>query len=161
MCAALLALAWAAPATAQDWIRTVEDWSAFQFVEAGRRVCYASTTPIDMEPKNVTRGEVSMQVTHDGRDGSRGVVSIFAGYTFAESSTAVAAVGPAEFRMFTDGSAAWNPTPEQDRAMVEAMISGTRMTVSGLSDRGTDTRDNYSLLGFTAVHGAIDEACGD
>ena len=72
----------------------------------------------------------------------------------------VAAVGPDEFRMFTDADAAWNRSPENDADMVTKMIAGSSLTVLGESSRGTETRDIYSLLGFTAAHEAIDEACG-
>ena len=34
------------------------------------------------------------------------------------------------------------------------------MTVEGESADGRQTSDVYSLLGFTAAHEAIDEACG-
>ena len=147
------------PAAAQEWIGTFEDWAAFQYVENGTRVCYVSSTPLDMEPKNVRRGDVYIQVTHDLRAKTRDVVSIIAGYTYAEGNAVVAAVGPAEFRLFTAQDSAWNPTPDQDREMVQTMIAGSRLTVRGTSSRGTETVDIYSLLGFTAAHKAMDEAC--
>ena len=146
------------PAAAQEWIGTFEDWSVFQYVD-GARVCYLSSTPLDMEPKNVRRGDVYIQVIHDAHAATRDVVSIIAGYTHAENSTVLAAIGPTEFRMFTEQDSAWNPTPNQDRAMVQAMIAGSRLTVRGSSNRGTETVDIYSLLGFTAAHETIDDAC--
>ncbi|MDA0653906.1 MAG: invasion associated locus B family protein [Proteobacteria bacterium] len=159
--AALAFLCAAGPAAAQDTrLGLFDDWNAFEFTEGGKKVCYMSSTPLDMEPKNVNRGDVYIQVTHDNRDGSRNVVSIIAGYTYAEGKAVVAAVGPDEFRMFTAADAAWNLTPEDDAAMVAKMIAGSRLTVLGESSRGTQTRDIYSLLGFTAAHKAIDEACG-
>lgn len=160
--AAFAAVLWAAPAAAQDLhLGFFDDWNAFEFVEGGEKICYMSSTPLDMEPKDVRRGDVYVQVTHDNRAGTRDVVTIIAGYTFAEGKAVAAAVGPAEFRLFTDADAAWNPTPEQDGTMVRAMIAGSRLTVLGESNRGTDTRDIYSLLGFTAAHNAINEACGE
>ena len=40
------------------------------------------------------------------------------------------------------------------------MQAAARMTVEGTSERGTLTRDEYSLLGFTAALAAAAEACG-
>ena len=158
--AAFAAVLWVAPAVAQDqWIATFEDWSAFEFTEAGKKVCYMSSSPLDMEPKGVRRGDVYVNVTHDNRAGTRNVVSTIAGYTLAEGKAVVAEGGQAEFRMFAATDAAWNLTSEQDDAMVQAMIVGSRLTVLGESDRGTETRDIYSLLGFTAAYEAISEAC--
>lgn len=149
------------PAAAQDWFGTFDDWSAFQYAEGGGKVCYVSSTPLDMSPKNVRRGDVFMQVVHNTGDDSRNVVSIIAGYAYEESSVTVANIGGAEFRLFTDGDAAWNPTTDQDGDMIAAMIRGSRLVVTGVSARGTQTTDVYSLLGFTAAHKAISEACGE
>ena len=43
--------------------------------------------------------------------------------------------------------------------MVKAMRAAKEMEVRGVSKRGTNTRDTYSLFGFTAAHKAIGEAC--
>ena len=154
------AVVWMASAVAQDqWIGTFEDWSAFEFTEAGKKVCYMSSSPLDMEPKGVRRGDVYINVTHDNRVGARNVVGITAGYTLAEGKAVVAEVGQAEFRMFAATDTAWNLTSEQDDAMVQTMIVGSRLTVLGESNRGTETRDMYSLLGFTAAYKAISDAC--
>jgi len=40
------------------------------------------------------------------------------------------------------------------------MIRGAEMVIAGESSRGTQTTDTYSLLGFTAAHEAMNEACG-
>ena len=48
---------------------------------------------------------------------------------------------------------------ETERAIVAAMKSGKTMSVKGISQRGTETADTYSLAGFTAALGAIDSAC--
>jgi len=40
------------------------------------------------------------------------------------------------------------------------MRRGGTLVVKGTSSRGTDTTDRYSLMGFTAAHNAISQACG-
>jgi hypothetical protein len=39
------------------------------------------------------------------------------------------------------------------------MKAGTRMIVTGISDKGSKTTDTYSLSGFTAALNAIGRAC--
>ena len=143
-----------------ELLGTFEDWSAFHYSQGGARVCYIASTPLDMAPKNVRRGDVYMLVTHDIAAGTRDVVSLVAGYTFEDASVTVADIDGTEYRLFTDNDAAWNRTPEQDSDMVQAMIRGSRLVVRGVSNRGTPTTDVYSLLGFTAAHAAITQACG-
>ena len=151
---------WGLPAAAQDWIGTFEDWNAFEYAEGGGKVCYISSTPLDMTPKNVTRGDVFMQVVNNTDDGSKNVVNIVAGYTFQDNSVTTATINNVDFRMFTAGDGAWNSSSEKDNEMVQAMIRGAELVVAGQSSRGTNTTDTYSLLGFTAAHQAMTEACG-
>ena len=151
---------WGLPAAAQDWIGTFEDWNAFEYAEGGGKVCYIASTPLDMTPKNVTRGDVFMQVVNNTDDGSKNVVNIVAGYTFQDNSVTTATINNVDFRMFTAGDGAWNSSSEKDNEMVQAMIRGAELVVAGQSSRGTNTTDTYSLLGFTAAHQAMTEACG-
>ena len=45
------------------------------------------------------------------------------------------------------------------RAVQQAMRSGAKMIVTGVSSRGTKTIDTYSLSGISAAHKAIGTAC--
>ncbi|MBM3507760.1 MAG: hypothetical protein FJX64_08615 [Alphaproteobacteria bacterium] len=169
--AALAVLLAAPPAAAQEWIGTFGDWNAFRTTVDGRLVCYMSSTPLDMEPKSVRRGSVYVRVTRDGD--RRDVVSVLPGYTIEPEGIAVVTVDATEFRMRVAppsspaapaganavASAAFNPTPAQDQAMVRAMIAGTRMVVKATAGRGPATTDTYSLTGFTAAHNAMGLTC--
>ena len=55
---------------------------------------------------------------------------------------------------------AWSNTPADDAKLVEAMRKGGKLTVKGVSSRGTETVDQFSLSGFTAAMKAISDACG-
>jgi len=157
--AVILAI-WALPAAAQEWIGTFEDWNAFEYAEGGGKVCYISSTPLDMSPKNVVRGDVFMQVVNNTDDDTKNVVNIAAGYIYQDNGVVVATINAVEFRMFTAGDGAWNISTDNDNEMVNAMIRGAEMVIAGESSRGTQTTDTYSLLGFTAAHEAMNEACG-
>ena len=61
--------------------------------------------------------------------------------------------------LFTQGDTAWTMGEADDAALVAAMKAGVDMVVRGKSERGTDTKDTYSLLGFTAAYDAIGQAC--
>ncbi len=55
--------------------------------------------------------------------------------------------------MFLNASApdtAW-VVHEQQPALIDAMKKGTKLTVTGISSRGTTVVDTYSLLGITAA----------
>ena len=115
---------------------------------------------LDIEPKNVIRGQIYTLVTHRPGDKVSDEVSILVGYPFKNASTVKVTIRGKEFTLFTDADSAWNYDTRGDRNMVEAMVNGDNMIIEGTSERGTHTRDRYSLYGFTAAHKAISKACG-
>ena len=151
----------AGPAMAQDveFLGTFRDWHAFQFTENGNKVCYMASKPTRHEENNRPRGDIFLLVTHRPAENSRDVINVVAGYTYAPGSEVSAQIGDDSFSLFTNADKAWARDPATDQALVAAMRAGSTMTVRGASDRGTQTVDTYSLLGFTAAHNAIDQAC--
>lgn len=158
--AALAAAALAAAAGAQDTqvLGRFQDWYATTYVEDGARTCYATSEPTQSEGNYTRRGPAYVHVTLGA--GGGGVVSIEAGYPYREASEAEAQIGTETFRLFTDGETAWTFDADDDRAMIAAMRRGARMIVKGVSQRGTETTDTYSLLGLTKAMEALAEACG-
>ena len=144
------------PASAQQWIGTYNDWNVFQRNE-GARVCYMSSTPIDMEPKSVRRSDVYVRVTHGAQ--GRDTVEIIPGYGLDAQGTAVVTVDATEFRLRSIGTGAVPTDAAQDAALVKAMMVGSRMAVRVNSGRGSATVDTYSLTGFTAAHGSMSASC--
>jgi hypothetical protein len=64
-------------------------------------------------------------------------------------------VGGTQFTLFTEGEWAWPASPEEDARIVTALQAGSQAVLTGVSGRGTQTQDTFSLLGFTA---AVEEA---
>lgn len=148
-------------ARAQDveYLGSNRDWHAFQYMENGNPVCYIASKPTSEEGNYTSRGDVFLLVTHRPGENSTNVVSILTGYTYESGSEVEVTIGNRTFSLFTDQDTAW-ATDEDDQALIEAMKAGTDMVVRGTSSRGTLTTDTYSLLGFTASHEQINQACG-
>ena len=146
-------------AAAPKQLGNYKKWTAYTMTDQTGRVCYMFSNPTDMLPKGVNRGEVFFLVTH--RPGADVVneISIQTGYTFRKDSTVDAAIGSTKYDMFTELDGAWLRTAEEERKMIESMKKGSTMKVSGFSNRGTNTKDTYSLSGFTAAYNAISRAC--
>ena len=53
----------------------------------------------------------------------------------------------------------WPEDEEIDDLLIKGMKRGTTMIVKGISSRGTNTTDTYSLRGFTASYKAISKIC--
>ncbi len=156
---ALLAAAPAPAAAAVDELGKFQDWTAYQTSQGGKRICYMAAAPKKDEGKYSKRGDILTMVTHRPASKSFNVISIHAGYKYKKGSTAEVAIGGASFTLFTNAETAWAIDSADDNALVKNMRAGSKMIVRGKSWRGTDTKDTYSLLGFTAALRSINKAC--
>jgi hypothetical protein len=152
----------ASSAAAQDIKRLgkFDHWRAFTYVENGNRVCYMASEPVKEEGDYDRRGDVYAMVTHQPARGSQDVVSFVIGYPFKDQSRVTVNIdGSKKFTLFTHEDTAWAADKKTDNALVRAMIRGREMVVQGVSNKGTETTDTYSLFGFTDAHNTIDDAC--
>ena len=99
-------------------------------------------------------------VTHRPSESRVDEVSIQAGYTYQENAAVEISVGRMKVKLFTQGESAWAVNKETDQKLVQAMIRGSTMVVRGISARGNETTDTYSLSGFTKAYQTIKKACG-
>ena len=136
------------------------DWIAYRYVQDGTNVCYLASQPKEATGNYTERGEIWMLVTHRAPGDGAAVVSIFAGYKYKEGSAVKVKIGETTFELFTQNDTAWTNTVEDDARLVEAMKKGHSMVVSGVSWRGTETTDTYSLTGFTKSYAEVRKACG-
>ena len=155
LCVAALALPPSA-ALAQEstnLVATMTDWSVF--TEESPKECWGVSKPKetvnsrDGQPVSVRRGDILLFVTF--RPGKPGEISFTGGYPFAGGSTVEVAVDGNAFQLFTDGEWAWPGSAEDDAKLLAALKAGTNATLTARSGKGTETKDTFSLRGFTAA----------
>ncbi len=140
-------------------IGSFADWQALTFEEEGKSGCYAIAEPTRKEGNYTSRGDVYALVTHRPADARLNVFTIIVGYTYQAGSEATAEIGNEKFSLFTQEGMAW-AADDDDVKIVDALKRGAGMVVRGVSSRGTETTDTYSLTGFTKAYNAIGQACG-
>ncbi|MEM9524451.1 MAG: invasion associated locus B family protein [Pseudomonadota bacterium] len=141
-------------------------WSVF--VEDEPTECWIVSAPTetvntrDGRVVAVRRGDIAMFVSYRPDTGVEGEVSFKGGYPFAEGSIVTVQISGTSFEMFTSpkDETAWPPTPADDARLTTAMKRGAEAIVTGRSGRGTNTRDTFSLLGFTAALEEAEKRCG-
>jgi hypothetical protein len=145
-------------------VATETDWSVFEADDP--KECWAVTIPKetvntrDGQPVSVRRGDIYLFVTFRPGSGSAGEVSFTGGYPFAPDSTVNMTVGTASFEMIVgEQEWAWPMNPVDDAAMLAALKSGETAVLTARSARGTQTRDTFSLLGFTAAMAQAESRC--
>lgn len=148
------------PEISDNRVSVKSAWSVF--VEEDPKECWVVSAPQSWTASrggqnvtsSVTRGEIGMFVTFRPGSGVAGEVSFTGGYPFREGSTVTVEVRDTSYTLFVDGEWAW-PAPADDGKLLTDMKAGVDAVVTGISSRGTTTRDTFSLIGITA---AVDEA---
>ncbi len=135
-------------------------WSAYVFEENGGKVCYMAAKPDKSEGKYSKRGEVAALITHRPGEGTKNVFSYMSGYGYKKGSNVDVAVDDKKFSLFTQNDMAWAADAAADTSITEALKKGSKMVVKGVSGKGTNTTDTFSLTGSTKAYDAITTACG-
>jgi len=155
----LLSVGGAAAAPNVESLGVFEDWAAFTYVDKGNRICFVQSRPKESLPKNVRRGPIHALVTHRPAEKATDVVSLLMGYPLRPKSEVKVDIDGSDFALFVEGETAWARDARTDTAIANAMIKGRSMEVKGVSTRGTNTTDKYSLNGFTAAIEAASKSC--
>ena len=156
--AALVVAAHPALAQEPDHLGTFDDWEAATYKAPDSKVCFAYSVPKKTKSsRKVDRGEVRFIVTNYPGRKVRGQVSTIIGYPFKEGSVVKLKIDDTEFDLYPVTDMAW--AGDNDKDIVAAMKAGKTMTLDGVSWKGTETSDSYSLAGITAAVEKIDAAC--
>jgi len=140
------------------------DWSVF--VEDNPTECWGVSTPKEVVNTRdgrvvaVNRGKTLLMVFYRPSAEAKGQVAFTGGYPFASGSTVNMNISGNEFELFTEGEWAWPATTADDAKIIAAMKRGADATLTARSSRGTQTKDTFSLLGFTAAVEDAAKRCG-
>jgi hypothetical protein len=156
-CAA--ATATTAQETSTNQVATNTAWSVFE--DTDPRECWAVSAPTetvntrDGRVVAVRRGDILLMTFFRPDADVQGQITFTGGYPFANGSTVNMKIGDDSFELFTEGEWAWPATVEDDAKILAAMKRGVDAVLTARSTRGTQTKDTFSLLGYTA---AVEEA---
>lgn len=137
-----------------------QDWSAYYMPEGKSIMCYMTSFPLKSEGKYTVRGETFMAITHRPADKTFDVVNFVAGYTYKANAPITVKIGNTKITdLFADKDKAWATSDATDKKLVAEMKKGSQLIIEGSSFKGTQTKDTYSLKGFSAAYRAISEKC--
>ena len=150
------------PLRAEDLkeIGKYKDWRTMVLVETAGTVCFAQSSPVLQAPKSNIR-DARLFVTFRPAENIKDEVSITAGYDFNKKNSITATSG--KFKYTFDEAKqgfAWIMDVKQEKKMIKTMKRGSRIMITGYNQKGSQTIDHYSLLGFTKAYNAAKTACG-
>lgn len=158
--AAMLAFGDQPPAQAETRIiGRFNNWILYAHEGGQAQICFAAAQPMTTEPSGARREPIFFYITAWPKDGVRSEVSVKIGYRFKSSSAVTVTVGASRFNMFTVEDRAFVADPTEELKFVEAMKKAPAMVVQGVSERGTATRDMYSLSGLAQAIQALAAGC--
>lgn len=139
---------------------TFQHWTAISYSDGGGTSCMIWSEPEALQADMSAREGVYVFVTHRSSPPQFDAVNLHSGYAFREQSVVKVSIGTQVYLLDTSGSNAWTRDASDNEQMARAMRAGLSMKVEGTSANGKRIVDTYSLLGFSAAHNAINEACG-
>jgi invasion protein IalB len=137
------------------------DWGAYAATPGGKKVCFVLSKPKSSQtnPPGRKRDQAYMFVSTRPSENVRNEVSVIIGYPFKENSEATAEIGQAKFAMYTQKDGAWIKNVGEEARMLEAMRKGADLTVKGMSSRGTQSTDQFSLKGLSQALDRAEQEC--
>ena len=125
-----------------------KDWKTMILIEQTGTVCFAQSTPVLQAPKSNKR-DARLFVTFRPSEKIKDEVSASPGYEFNKNNsvTAISGKNKIKFDIVQQGFA-WIADNKIEKKMIK-----------GYNQKGSQTIDHYSLLGFTKAYNAAKSAC--
>jgi hypothetical protein len=136
-------------------------WGAYTALPNGKKVCFALAKPASSKtnPPNRPRDPAYAFVSTRPAEKVTNEVSIMIGYTLKPGSESTLEVGGASYAMYTQGDGLWIKNAAEEERMVDAMRKAPDATVKGVSAKGTETTDTFSLKGLAQALDKLAQDC--
>jgi invasion protein IalB len=136
-------------------------WGAYTATPNGKKVCFALAKPSSSKtnPPNRPRDPAYVFVSTRPAEKVANEVSIMIGYALKPGSESTLEVGGAAYAMYTQGDGLWIKNAAEEERMVEAMRKAADVTVRGVSSKGTETIDVFSLKGLSQALDRVAQDC--
>jgi Invasion associated locus B (IalB) protein len=136
-------------------------WGAYSATPNGKHVCFALAKPSSSKtnPPNRPRDPAYAFVSTRPAEKVVNEVSIMIGYALKPGSESTLEVGGASFAMYTQGDGLWIKNAAEEEQMVQAMRRSADAVIKGVSAKGTETTDTFSLKGLSQALDKIAQDC--
>ena len=136
-------------------------WGAYSATPNGKRVCFALAKPTTSKTNPPNRPRDPAYAFVSTRPGEKVVneVSIMIGYALKPGSESSLEVGGASYAMYTQGDGLWIKNAAEEDQMVQAMRRSADAVVKGVSAKGTETTDTFSMKGLSQALDRIAQDC--
>ena len=136
-----------------------KDWETFTVTENDNKICFAQSIPILRAPKKFERNPSRLFITFRPSEDMKDEVSATSGYTFQKEKIVKAKTGKKTYDFFSQEEFAWILDTEEEQRFIKAMKKASRVMIVGRTEKGKQTIDHYSLMGFTKAYNTAKKNC--
>ena len=136
-----------------------KDWETFTVTKNDNKICFAQSIPILRAPKKFERNPSRLFITFRPSEDMKDEVSATSGYTFQKEKIVKAKTGKKTYDFFSQEEFAWILDNEEEQKFIKTMKKASRVMIIGRTDKGKQTIDHYSLMGFSKAYNTAKKNC--
>ena len=136
-----------------------KDWESFVLSQEGNKICFAQSAPVVRAPKKLKRDPSRLFVSFRPAENIKNEVSVTNGYKFKPKAPVTAKSGKKSYDLFSKGRFAWIVDNKDEAKLIVTMKKASRLMIIGNTDKGDQTTDHYSMMGFTKAYNTAKKSC--
>jgi len=149
-------------ANAEENLKSVgkfKDWETFVLSQEGNKICFAQSIPVVRAPKKLKREPSRLFVSFRPNENIKNEISLTNGYEFKQKAPVSAKSGKKSYDLFSKGRFAWVVDNKDEAKLIMTMKKASRLMIIGNTDKGDQTTDHYSMMGFTKAYNTAKKNC--
>ena len=150
-------------ANAEENLKSIgkfKDWESFVLSQNGNKICFAQSIQVVRAPKKLKREPSRLFVSFRPAENIKNEVSVTNGYEFKIKAPVTAKSGKKNYDLFSKGKFAWVVDNEDEKKLIVTMKKASRLMIIGNTQKGDQTTDHYSMMGFTKAYNTARKSCG-
>ena len=150
-------------ANAEENLKSIgkfKDWESFVLSQNGNKICFAQSIPVVRAPKKLKREPSRLFVSFRPGENIKNEVSVTNGYEFKIKAPVTAKSGKKNYDLLSKGKFAWVVDNEDEKKLIKTMKIASRLMIIGNTNKGDQTTDHYSMMGFTKAYNTAKKSCG-
>ena len=135
-----------------------KDWESFVLLKEGVKTCFAQSIPVVRAPKKLKREASRLFVSFRPAENIKNEISVTNGYKFKLKAPVAAKSGKKKYDLFSKGHFAWLADDGDQVKLIATMKRASRLMIIGNSEKGEQSTDHYSMMGFTKAYNSAKKA---
>ncbi len=136
-----------------------KDWESFVLLKGEGKTCFAQSIPIVRAPKKLKREPSRLFVSFRPNESIKNEFSVTNGYEFKLKAPVAAKSGKKTYDLFSKGRFAWIVDNKDEVKLISTMKKASRLMIIGNTEKGDQTTDHYSMMGFTKAYNTAKKNC--